>query len=131
MVNELKALCAEKSRVTPACLAAMARNALNRTPPLGFFRTFVMETDGKQKQIINLKGRGTAPLTDLIRIHALACGTTAQNSFDRLEAISTTKLVQPQALEPLRYALEFLSMVRIRNPVDAINQGQKQIGRAE
>jgi CBS domain-containing protein len=125
MVNELKVLCAEKSRVTPAFLAAMARNALNRTPPLGFFRTFVMETDGKQKQIINLKGRGTAPLTDLIRIHALACGTTAQNSFDRLEAISTTQLVQPQAIEHLRYALEFLSMVRIRHQVDAIEQGQK------
>src|SRR3546814_7961868 len=96
-----------------------------------------METDGKQKQIINLKGRGTAPLTDLIRIHALARGTTAQNSFDRLEAISTTQLVQPQAIEHLRYALEFLSMVRIRHQVDAIEQGQKpdnyiepEIGRA-
>src|SRR3546814_3388220 len=42
-----------------------------------------------------------------------------------LEAISTTQLVQPQAIEHLRYALEFLSMVRIRHQVDAIEQGQK------
>lgn len=124
MVDTLKALCAEKSRVTPAFLTAMARNALNRTPPLGFFRTFVMETDGEQKQIINLKGRGTAPLTDLIRIHALACGSTAQNSFDRLEAISTTQWLQPQAIDHLRYALEFLSMVRIRHQAHAIEQGR-------
>lgn len=124
MVDTLKALCAEKSRVTPAFLTAMARNALNRTPPLGFFRTFVMETDGEQKQIINLKGRGTAPLTDLIRIHALACGSTAQNSFDRLEAISTTQWLQPQAIDHLRYALEFLSMVRIRHQAHAIEQGK-------
>lgn len=125
MVETLKALCAQKSSTSPAFLTAMARNALNRTPPLGFFRTFVMETDGRQKQIINLKGRGTAPLTDLIRVHALACASTAQNSFDRLEAISTTKLMQPAAIEHLRYALEFLSMVRIRHQVDALENGQQ------
>lgn len=43
------------------------------------------ETDGQQKHIINLKGRGTAPLTDLIRVHALACGSKAQN-LERLDA---------------------------------------------
>lgn len=125
LVEELKTLCVEKSQATPDFLKAMARIALNRTPPLGFFRTFVMETDGRQKQIINLKGRGTAPLTDLIRIHALACGTKAQNSFDRLEDISATKLMQPEAIKHLRYALEFLSMVRIRHQADAIELGQK------
>ena len=125
LVEKLKNLCAKKSSVTPTFLNAMARIALNRTPPLGFFRTFVMETDGQHKQLINLKGRGTAPLTDVIRIHALACGSTAQNSFDRLEAISATQLMQPEAIKHLRYALEFLSMVRIRHQADAIEQGQK------
>ncbi len=123
MVEELKVLCAEKSSSTPAFLTSLARNALNRKPPLGFFRTFMVETDGHQKKIINLKGRGTAPLTDLIRVHALACGSTAQNSFDRLEAISSTKLMQPEAIKHLRYALELLSMVRIRHQVEAIEQG--------
>ncbi|PHN26697.1 DUF294 nucleotidyltransferase-like domain-containing protein [Pseudomonas sp. ICMP 561] len=123
LVHELKQLCAEKSSTHPGFLNAMARIALNRTPPLGFFRTFVVETDGQQKRIINLKGRGTAPLTDLIRIHALACGSTAQNSFDRLDAISTTQRLQPDAVEHLRYALEFLSMVRIRHQADALEQG--------
>lgn len=125
LVETLKILCAQKSSASPAFLTAMARNALNRTPPLGFFRTFVMETDGRQKQIINLKGRGTAPLTDLIRVHALACASTAQNSVERLEAISATKLMQPAAIEHLRYALEFLSMVRIRHQVDALENGQQ------
>ena len=123
-VEELKTLCAQKSSKHPKFLNAMARNALNRTPPLGFFRTFMVETDGQQKRIINLKGRGTAPLTDLIRIHALACASTAQNSFDRLDAISNTLLMQPEALKHLRYALEFLSMVRIRHQADALEQGE-------
>jgi CBS domain-containing protein len=123
LAENLKELLAEKASNAPAFLAAMARNALNRTPPLGFFRTFVMETDGQQKHIINLKGRGTAPLTDLIRVHALACGSKAQNSLERLDAIAKTKLLQPEAINQLRYALEFLSLVRIRHQADALAQG--------
>ena len=122
-VQELKTLCASKSASSPGFLNAMARIALNRTPPLGFFRTFVVETDGQQKRIINLKGRGTAPLTDLIRIHALACGSAAQNSFDRLDAIAAANVMPPEAVKHLRYALEFLSMVRIRHQADALEHG--------
>ncbi|TWC11517.1 MULTISPECIES: DUF294 nucleotidyltransferase-like domain-containing protein [unclassified Pseudomonas] len=123
LVQELKVQCARKSSSHPGFLSAMARIALNRTPPLGFFRTFVVETDGQQKRIINLKGRGTAPLTDLIRIHALACGSTAQNSFDRIDAIASANIMPPEALKHLRYALELLSMVRIRHQVEALEQG--------
>ncbi|PKM24146.1 MAG: cyclic nucleotide-binding protein [Gammaproteobacteria bacterium HGW-Gammaproteobacteria-13] len=123
LVENLKDLLAQKASSNPAFLAALARNALNRTPPLGFFRTFVMETDGQQKNIINLKGRGTAPLTDLIRVHALACGSKAQNSLERLDAIGKTKLLQPEALSQLRYALEFLSLVRARHQAMAAADG--------
>lgn len=125
LAENLKELLAEKASNSPAFLAALARNALNRTPPLGFFRTFVMETDGQQKHIINLKGRGTAPLTDLIRVHALACGSKAQNSLERLDAIAKTKLLQPEAISQLRYALEFLSTVRIRHQAIAVAEGRE------
>ena len=124
LVENLKDLLAQKASSNPAFLAALARNALNRTPPLGFFRTFVMETDGQQKHIINLKGRGTAPLTDLIRVHALACGSKAQNSLERLDAIGKTKLLQPEAISQLRYALEFLSLVRVRHQALAVAEGR-------
>jgi CBS domain-containing protein len=123
LVEELKDLLATSASANEAFLAALARNALNRTPPLGFFRTFVMEQDGKQRNIINLKGRGTAPLTDLIRVHALACGSKAQNSFDRLDAIATTRLMPPDAVTRLRYALEFLSSVRIRHQAIELEEG--------
>ncbi|WXL25799.1 DUF294 nucleotidyltransferase-like domain-containing protein [Ectopseudomonas mendocina] len=125
LVENLKDLLANKASQSPAFLAAMARNALNRTPPLGIFRTFVMETDGRQKHLINLKGRGTAPLTDLIRVHALACGSRAQNSLERIDDISKTKLLQPEALEQLRYALEYLSMVRIRHQARDVSEGRE------
>ncbi|MCC5882549.1 MAG: cyclic nucleotide-binding/CBS domain-containing protein [Halomonas sp.] len=116
-IEELQDLIADKAPRSPRFLAAVARNALNRTPPLGFFRTFVMEKDGKQNNTINLKRRGTAPLVDLIRVHALACGSRAQNSFERLDDIATTQLLAPGVDAKLRHAMELLSMVRIRHQV--------------
>lgn len=114
-VDQLRELIAEKSSRNARFLAMMARNSLSRRPPLGFFRNFVMETDGQHRHIINIKGRGTAPLTDLIRVHALACGSTSQSSFDRLDDIAQTRLMPPESVQKLRYALEFLSLARIRH----------------
>src|SRR5690606_6030259 len=124
-VEQLQELIAAKASRNTRFLAMMARNSLNRTPPLGFFRTFVMEKDGQQKNIINIKGRGTAPLTDLIRVHALACGSTAQNSFDRLDDIAQTRLMPPESLKKLRYALQFLSLSRIRHQALDIQEGRE------
>ncbi|MCG7200549.1 DUF294 nucleotidyltransferase-like domain-containing protein [Marinobacter pelagius] len=122
--EELKALVAEKASHSQRFLSLMARNALNRTPPLGFFRTFVLEEDGQHRKTFNLKRRGTAPLSDLIRIHALACGSRAQNSFERLKAIGQTKLLLEDDLGNLRDALEFISIVRIRHQALAIEAGR-------
>ncbi|NLC36293.1 MAG: cyclic nucleotide-binding/CBS domain-containing protein [Alcaligenaceae bacterium] len=124
-VEQLRELIAERASRNKRFLAMMARNSLSRTPPLGFFRTFVMETDGQQRNIINIKGRGTAPLTDLIRVHALACGSTAQSSFDRLDDIAKTRLMPPESLQKLRYALEFLSLARIRHQALDIQEGRE------
>src|SRR6056297_359315 len=121
--EQLKALVADKASNSQRFLAMMARNALNRTPPIGFFRTFVLEEDGKQQKTFNLKRRGTAPLSDLIRIHALACKSRAQNSFERLKAIGNTKLLMEDDLGNLRDALEFISIVRIRHQALAIEAG--------
>lgn len=125
LVESLKDLVAQKASQSPMFLASLARNALNRTPPLGFFRTFVMEKDGQQNNIINLKGRGTAPLTDLIRVHALAAGSKAQNSLERLDAIAATKLLTEEAISQLRHALEFLSIVRIRHQAMDLQEGRE------
>ncbi|MCL7929501.1 DUF294 nucleotidyltransferase-like domain-containing protein [Halomonas llamarensis] len=114
-VEQLQDLIATQAPTSPLFLAALGRNALNRTPPLGVFRTFVMEQDGKHNNSINLKRRGTAPMVDLIRVHALACGSKAQNSFERLQAINNTQLLASGVSDKLSYALEFLCLSRIRH----------------
>ena len=123
--EELKTFIAEKASNSQRFLAMLARNALNRTPPLGFFRTFVMEESGRQAKTFNLKRRGTAPVSDLIRVHALACGSRAQNTFNRLKAIGQTKLIPEDGVDNLRDAFEFIAIVRIRHQALSIEAGRE------
>ncbi|MGJ8581376.1 MAG: DUF294 nucleotidyltransferase-like domain-containing protein, partial [Psychromonas sp.] len=96
-------------------LACLARNALNRKPPLGFFKDFVMENDGRHNNSINLKRRGTAPLADLIRVHALAIGSQSQNSFQRLDDIIEAGILPKSKGADLHHAMELISIVRVRH----------------
>ncbi|MDZ7805319.1 DUF294 nucleotidyltransferase-like domain-containing protein [Thiohalophilus sp.] len=114
-VEELQELVARRAQNSPLFLAALARNALSRTPPLGLFRTFVLEKDGRHNNSINIKRRGIAPLNDIIRVHALGVGSRAQNSFERLDNIEQAGVLPVGQTDKLRQALEFLSLVRLRH----------------
>ncbi|MEH0664737.1 cyclic nucleotide-binding/CBS domain-containing protein [Vibrio scophthalmi] len=113
--EQLNGFIVRRARKNNRFLACLARNAMNRTPPLGFFKDFVMEKDGQHKNSINLKRRGTAPLADLIRVHALAVGSRSRNSFERLDDIQEAGILPKGKARDLRDALEFISMVRIRH----------------
>ncbi|WP_031388300.1 putative nucleotidyltransferase substrate binding domain-containing protein [Desulfonatronum thiodismutans] len=106
-------------------LSSLGRAALYRTPPLGFFKDFVLEQDGEHKNSLNLKRRGTAPLAALVRVHALAVGSTAQNTFERLEDIKDARHLPPGRAEALRDAMEIMSVVRQRHHADQISRKQK------
>ncbi|MGB2129787.1 MAG: DUF294 nucleotidyltransferase-like domain-containing protein [Marinobacterium sp.] len=122
MLNDL---IRRKAQRSPRFLACMARNALQRTPPLGFFKDFVMETDGRHTNSINMKRRGTAPLADLVRVHALAIGSRERNTFDRLKDINEAEILPRGRGADLRDALELIAMVRIRHQALDLEAGSE------
>ncbi len=113
--EQLNAFILRRAKKNNRFLACLARNALNRKPPLGFFKDFVMEKDGRHNNSINLKRRGTAPLADLIRVHSLAIGSQSQNSFDRLEDIIEAGILPKSKGADLQHAMELISLVRLRH----------------
>tara|TARA_R110001592_G_scaffold114120_3_gene313675 strand:- start:1908 stop:3785 length:1878 start_codon:yes stop_codon:yes gene_type:complete len=113
--EQLNAFILRRAKKNNRFLACMARNALNRKPPLGFFKDFVMENDGRHNNSINLKRRGTAPLADLIRVHALAIGSQSQNSFQRLDDIIEAGILPKSKGADLRHAMELISLARLRH----------------
>lgn len=121
--RQLNEFIRNKAKKSPRFLTCMARNALLRTPPLGFFKDFVMESDGRHSNSINIKRRGTAPLADLIRVHALAIGSKERNTFDRLNDVIEAGILTPGSGPDLRDSLELIAMVRIRHQVIDIEEG--------
>lgn len=120
---QLRTQVSQQARRHPLFLASLARNALNRTPPLGFFKDFVVEQDGKQNNSLNIKRRGTAPFVDLIRIHALAIGSESNNSFSRLIDIIDAAGLPKGRGEDLRDAYEVICLTRVRHQGAAMRQG--------
>ncbi|MBJ7536489.1 DUF294 nucleotidyltransferase-like domain-containing protein [Marinomonas transparens] len=105
-------------------LTFMARNANQRKPPLGFFRQFVLDGEGKQSRTFNLKERGIAPIIDIVRVHALACGSDKLNTLERLEDIEAAGLLPDGRAKDLALALEMIGIVRIRHQKDQIEAGE-------
>ncbi|RCX06814.1 DUF294 nucleotidyltransferase-like domain-containing protein [Marinomonas foliarum] len=106
-------------------LTFMARNANQRKPPLGFFRQFVLDGEGKQSRTFNLKERGIAPIIDIVRVHALACGSDKLNTLERIEDIEAAGLLPGGRAKDLALALEMIGMVRIRNQKEQIEAGEE------
>ncbi|TPE53988.1 cyclic nucleotide-binding/CBS domain-containing protein [Maribrevibacterium harenarium] len=106
-------------------LSALARNANKRTPPLGFFRQFVLDGEGKQMRTFNLKSRGIAPIIDLVRVHSLGLGSSKLNSFERLADIEAAEILPKGRARDLILALEMIGMVRIRHQAEQLAAGEE------
>ncbi|MDP5460422.1 DUF294 nucleotidyltransferase-like domain-containing protein [Alishewanella sp. SMS8] len=115
---------AQQAPLHKTFLASMARNALLRTPPLGFFQDFVMDEDGKHNKSLNIKRRGTAPLADLLRVYALSLGFDNPSSYQRLARLSKLNILPKGRADDLRDAYEVIAMTRIRHQAAMLQQQQ-------
>ncbi len=123
LADTLKQWIAEQASRAPAFLGCLAHNAQTRTPPLGFFRDFVLEKSGRYQDSLDLKRRGTAPMVDVIRVHALASASVAQNSFRRLDDVAAAGFLTNSMVADLRDALEFLAGTQYRHQAFNLEQG--------
>ncbi len=105
-------------------LAALAANALDNPAPLGIFRRFVVDRDGSQERSLDLKKRGVLPLTDIIRLHALAAGLCAVNSEERLRQLVREGHLATVDGRNLSDALHCLQRLRLQHQVQQIPGGE-------
>ncbi|MBB1268030.1 DUF294 nucleotidyltransferase-like domain-containing protein [Shewanella sp. SR44-3] len=106
-------------------LAGMAANALTESPPLGFFRKFVLERDGSEVKGMDLKHKGSALINDIARVYALSVGLKEVNTAKRIRALMDSKvLVRSDALN-LGDAHEFIAHMRLANQGAQVSDGHE------
>ena len=113
LVAELQEYVLKMAKKNTIFLAMMCDNALLHSPPLGFFKTFVLETDGDHNNALDLKRRGTIPIVDVARNYALSVGMDELNTIDRLLAIQQAGAMSREMSYSLIDAHEFIAAIRL------------------
>ncbi|WP_185233919.1 DUF294 nucleotidyltransferase-like domain-containing protein [Teredinibacter franksiae] len=113
LVTQLRAAVLEKAKKNTIFLAMMSDNALGNSPPLGFFKTFVLEKDGDHKSTLDLKKRGTMPIVDIARTYALSAGLEPVTTMERLQAMLEAGIMSKALATSLIDAHEFIAGIRL------------------
>ncbi len=124
LARELQQTILNASRDNSIFLAAMAQNALSHTPPLGFFRQFVLEHDGEQAKTLDMKLRGVVPIIDIARLYALATGSEEVNTPKRLQAVVAGGGLTLRDSRELRDAYEYIGHLRLKNQAQLLARGE-------
>ncbi len=105
-------------------LGRLARAALRSSPPLGFFRNFVLERSGASRDLIDLKLRGSSLIVDLARIYALEAGTAETNTLARLRVAANQSSLNSHGASELSAAFELINLFRMRHQYEQMEKGE-------
>lgn len=125
LCDQLQTTMLEQSSANSIFLAALAANALDTRPPLGIFRRFVLDRDGEHREYLDLKKRGVLPITEMVRLRALANKISAVNTQERLQLLADGKHMTIVDSRNLVDALHFIQHQRIKQQCGQIIRGEK------
>ena len=105
-------------------LTALADQARELRPPLGFFRRFVLERGGEHADTLDLKLRGLLPIVALARVFGLRAESTARATPERLRAARHAGVLPENTANNLLDAWTFLAGLRARHQAGQIRHGE-------
>jgi CBS domain-containing protein len=122
-VGNLRPIIAQ-ARAQRVFLGRLARAALRYPAPLGFLRQLVLDRSRDQRDLLDLKLRGTAMIVDLARLFALEAGCAATNTLARLRQSAGHGSLSAASAEELVAAFELISLLRLRHQRQQLLHGE-------
>ena len=104
-------------------LDRIAMAIMKNRPPLGFFRTFIVEKDGEHSNELNLSVRGSSPLIDMVRLMALEAGVIETSTQERIEAMKGKHPTVDAMADDIVQAFEFIGMLMTLHQVEQMEHG--------
>lgn len=93
--------------------------------PITWFKNFVVEQDGKYKDLLNLKVKGLRPLIDLARLLSLDTGIEETATLNRFQALKERSALICEHGEELEFAFEFFTRLRLQHRFDRYSHNQE------
>ena len=125
LFDDLQATVCDAARGNEIFLANLTANALKLTPPMGFFKNFVVEHSGEHKNTLDVKLRGIMPINDIARIYALSIGSRQVHTLERLQEAVSSRLLTLKDSRNLTDAHEFISRLRLVHQGEQLRDGVK------
>ncbi|MEW5910644.1 MAG: DUF294 nucleotidyltransferase-like domain-containing protein, partial [Thermodesulfobacteriota bacterium] len=97
----------------------LTENALHIRPPIGFFRSFVVESKGEHRDTFDIKN-AMLPVVDFARIYALRHKITETNTQERLQRLYDQKVLSWSDFSELDQAYSFMMQLRFLRQVNAV-----------
>ncbi len=107
----------------------LAENALQRTPPLGFFRDFIVDDHKEYPNTIDIKLNGVTMFVDAARCYSLASGVTRSNTKQRLMVAGDLRKWPQSEVNGWAEAFSFLQSLRIRHQFELQRNGSQSHNR--
>jgi CBS domain-containing protein len=104
-------------------LGYLANMAIKNQPPVGFFKSFVVEKGGVHKDQLNLKIKGLAPLVDILRLFALEKGIRETSTMERIDTLRSMHSIVGEYADDFEQAFEFITLLRIHHQYEQISNG--------
>ena len=124
LFNEVRSHSRELLKQATFFKSVLAHVSINHKPPLGFFRTFVVEQGGEHKDELDLKLFGTWPIVNTARLFALDAEIEHTNTVDRIRALASAGSIDGKLLQELEEAFEFLTLLRLERQLQQMRAKQ-------
>jgi CBS domain-containing protein len=102
----------------------LASTALALAPPTGFFRGSILRSGGSRHGTFDVKHGGITPITNIARAVAVASGSSAIRTLDRLRAASRAG-IDADLADGLEEAFRLLWRIRLRHQADRLRAGDR------
>jgi len=122
--DRLRSWLAEAAMGQKRFLHLLSENAKQRTPPLGFFRDFIVDDNKEYPGTIDIK-MSVSLFVDGARAFALASGVTRGNTRERLIAAGDLRKWPQSEVNAWADAFSFLQSLRIRHQFELLQNGSK------
>ncbi|NJD57115.1 MAG: cyclic nucleotide-binding/CBS domain-containing protein [Nitrospirae bacterium] len=125
LADELRYYVARIASENMPFLGSLANTVVNNPPPIGFFKSIVVEKDGQHKNELNLKVKGTALLSDIVRFFSIEKGIAETSTFERIEKLKSVNTFVAKHADELEHAYDFLMFLRTQNDFRLLNEGER------
>ncbi|GAA3589913.1 DUF294 nucleotidyltransferase-like domain-containing protein [Flavivirga amylovorans] len=103
----------------------LGRDAIKSPTPLGFFKQFLVEQNGEQKELFNIKNRALMPLIDAARLLILSKHIRdVNNTSERFEKLAELEPNNKELYESCSYAFKALSKFKTKQGLLGGNSGK-------